>query len=396
MKRYFTLTIISLIVLTIFTACSGKKDSSGSSVEKTSGVASSPSSSGNSPKHGVKANGPIGSWKSSGKGFDTKVIAFGDGTFVAGGSDGLGFSTDGINWTNIPSRETISSMAYGNGTFVTNRGTAGVTYSTDKGKNWKVEFGKLKGGQVISSGYALPDGNVVSVETAEGIFNVTSVVFGNGIFVAAGGSEGKVAHSTDGINWTLVSLIDISYPYLVYGNGTFIATGEKFIKENDKDFFAKKFFQSTDGVNWKDVGEHPLYRMSIDTIAFGGGTFIAAGYDSHWNEKYETVYERKIIYSTDGLNWTGVDTDIDIRNITYGNGTFIATCETNYYDEKKDEKIYFTKIIYSTDNGRSWQTAMDLDPDLSIQAFAYGNGAFVAATWKENDDNCGWLYSTGH
>jgi uncharacterized repeat protein (TIGR02543 family) len=97
---------------------------------------------------------------------------------------------------------------------------------------------------------------------------------------------------------------------------------------------------------------------SIFGIAYGGGTFVAAGY--------------KMAYSANGTSWTAVSNSTfsgggDTRDIAYVNGRFVAVGSSGH-------------IAYSTDNGVTWtavanSTFGSLD---SIYAIAYGNGTFVA------------------
>jgi hypothetical protein len=136
---------------------------------------------------------PSGVWSS---------VKFGNGVFVAVGTNVVARSTDGITWTTgtIPTG-TYKELAFGNGIFVAVTGSAHAS-STD-GLTWTTR--------------AIPVGTNASF---------AGVVFGDGLFVVyhgAGNSNNMI--STDGINWnykifTLTSTSSLRTHG--YGNGMFI------------------------------------------------------------------------------------------------------------------------------------------------------------------------------
>jgi len=140
------------------------------------------------------------------------TCVFGNGVFVIMGynSTVAATSTDGVTWTQrtLPKQSFWSSLAYGNGTFVSSGpNTSGVTgsefvYSTDNGATWTA--GEMPTTQAYMS-----------------------MTYGNGYFCAVasnGGGIASTALSSDGINW--ISNPNNGYAYwqaVGYGNNTFVS-----------------------------------------------------------------------------------------------------------------------------------------------------------------------------
>jgi hypothetical protein len=153
---------------------------------------------------------------------------------VAFGSNKAAYSTNGINWTETPPFGGSSGIADGNGKFVA--------------------------------------GSVALHATSQGPAYTTYLVW-----------------STNGIDWNATAISNMSWPMIIgqrvpwnsitYGNGKFIAI----IK-----FFA---VYSTDGINWTEI----TLPSNADwrSVAYGNGKFVAVAYNSN-----------KAAYSTDGINWT--------------------------------------------------------------------------------------------
>jgi len=265
---------------------------------------------------------------------------------------------------------------------------------------------------------------------------IRAIAYGNGKFVA-GGEEGKMAYSTDGITWTAVTdstiwdLVENKKTYktsinaIAYGDGKFVAGGGY-----------GKMAYSTNGVTWTEVDVTSIFgsygNLSINAIAYGDGKFVAGAkggdsvmafssnginwtavaYDSIWEFVFIDVIFRshinaiaygdgkfvaggsgcKMAISTDGETWTalpdstilGFTIDMDyyygvpaITKIVYGNNKFIAE---SYYRNGK--------MAISTD-GVTW-TALDVtrifgSNSVPINTIAYGNGKFVTGRWTSTD-----------
>jgi len=239
---------------------------------------------------------------------DTSIfaIAFGNGTFVAGGGSGrMAYSSDGVNWTAAITPEPvvesslflsqIEAIAYGNGTFVVASNNGQMAYSSDNGVTWTM---------VANNPYAY----------AYGIAN--AIAYGNNTFVAVG-NNGEMAYSSDnGVTWTAVDTGTIfeftrtGYTYIAdiraiaYGNSKFVAVGKH-----------GKMATSTDGRTWTAVTDSTFGTGDIYTIAYGNGRFVAGG-------------QGGMATSTNGTTWTSVDTKTNqsgaVEAVAFGNDRFVA------------------------------------------------------------------------
>ena len=239
------------------------------------------------------SNGNTNQWQS---------VAYGNGKYVALGAIGNAYlaanSTDGINWTSystIP-YTSYSELAYGNGAFVA-VGNGKIVYSTDEGASWS------------------------SASVASNWWK--GVTYGDGKFVAVSeDGTNRVATSSDGINWTETSAPG-NYMWLAvtYGGGKYVAVSQ----QGDAMY-------SSDGTNWSttSVPETGVWN----SVAYGNGKFVA-------------VAGSKVIYSTDGINWSsGNNTTGYWKDITFGDGRFVAV--SNYQDSS-----YPAAAGHSTD-GDTW------------------------------------------
>ena len=224
---------------------------------------------------------------------------------------------------------------------------------------------------------------------------IQSIAYGDGKFVA-GGYDGKMAYSTDGINWNTVnSTFGTTEIYgIAYGDGKFVAVG-----------FYGRMAYSTDGVNWTAISNtnNTFGTSHIRGITWDGGKFVTVGQNG------------KMAYSTDGINWTAyatINSTSYYYCIAYGGGTFVVG-DSNYgrmaYSSDGvtwtiissgvfDTNGYINSIAwngnrfvavgnggrmgYSAD-GTTWNTVSNSTFGTSsvIQGIAYGNGRFVAVGW---------------
>jgi WD40 repeat protein len=143
------------------------------------------------------------------------AIAFGDGIFVAAGSDRghAAYSANGVYWTGITQTEEvfggwINGIAYGNGRFVAVGDNGKAAYTTTSPNDW-----------IAIVDTALPSGDA----------QLTPIAYGNGYFVM-GNRAGEASWSADGIIWTLIAdttFIDKESGIngITYGNGKFVLAG---------------------------------------------------------------------------------------------------------------------------------------------------------------------------
>ena len=231
-------------------------------------------------------------------------VAYAEGKFIAVGGAGQetmmrtikAYSNDGITWTAILDNYTRSwglpenkSIAYGNGKWVVGMSWDDMAYSTN-GETW------------------------TTISTGNG--ETKGIAFGSGKFVAVGTKSQTIrpiVYSADGIAWTSVDhkIFDGSINAIVYANGKFIAGGEN-----------GKMAYSKDGITWAEISDSQFPGNRIDSIVYGAGKFVAVGTAS------------KIAYSEDGITWTAMATNEipfpdnyptgNIYSIVYGGGRFVV------------------------------------------------------------------------
>jgi hypothetical protein len=260
----------------------------------------------------------------------------GDQKFVAVGGQGkMAYSADGETWTAIPAGTTAGTSKFGTTSIIeriTYGGTAGnekfvavggdgkMAYSPD-GVNWT----------------GIPGGTGAGTSTF-GTITIYGIAWGgpsgNEKFVA-GDYSGKMAYSSDGVNWTAIpagtgagtSTFGGSVIWEIAwvgpaGNQKFIAGGA-----------SGKMAYSSDGVNWTGIPAGTGAGQStfgtndyIEGIAWGGPS---------GNQKFVAGSDNgRMAYSPDGVNWTGIPAGTGagtstfgtslIFGIAYGNDKFVA------------------------------------------------------------------------
>lgn len=195
--------------------------------------------------------------------------------------------------------------------------------------------------------------------------NWQDIAYGNGKYVALEKYGSAIAHSTDGVSWSVV------YPpqgaewgytqpsQLAFGQGvfSFIANGQEAVTP----------WYSTDGATWTRGTVNGSSQGTLSVVefysayfnlAYGNGVFVTTT-DNNSGCLYAT--------STDGINWTQPQQggqigqgQIDLDDLAYVNDKFIGVSSNN------------GMIIYST-NGTSWSITYPPEGqgEMSI-AYAFG------------------------
>jgi hypothetical protein len=228
------------------------------------------------------------------------VLAYGSGKFLAGGYSKIVQYTDSTGWANV------------NHPFGGNYNYRAIAYGGGR---------FVVGGDSGKMAWSTDGGENWTVVTNSPMTSIINAIAygsdGNAVsrFVVGGGN-GKIAWSTDGENWTAVTdstfKTDFGYIYAIaYGGGKFVAVG--YDGPNDTN---GKMAYSPDGMNWTTVANNTFGNSPIIAIAYGNGKFVAGGASG------------KMATSPDGVTWTAVTNSpfgtTGIRAITYGDGMFIA------------------------------------------------------------------------
>ena len=191
--------------------------------------------------------------------------------------------------------------------------------------------------------------------------NSSSVVFGNGIFVAVAyqtnittNKYSRVLTSSNGLNWANIptqtsSVMDNAWRSVTYGNGTFVAVASS--------GFGTRVMTSQDGTNWRNR-QSPADN-SWNSVTYGNGLFVAVA---------STGTGDRVMTSTDGIAWTSRNAaiDDDWQSVSYGNGRFVAVANSGN-----------TNSVMTSTDGINW-TAGTVPSGNNWISVTYGNGRFVA------------------
>jgi hypothetical protein len=262
-------------------------------------------------------------------------MAYGNGTFVGYGGGIWLVSHDGTNWTIYATPPFIyqGGVAYGNGQFMafgTNtQNKANYILQSTNGMNW------------------------TPIYTSSNI--LSAAAYGNNTWVFVWKNEIVTANETLGTNWNWSDYQPNFTPACItYANGVF-AIGANFL--NNYTFFS--FFSSSDGITWQYNSSLPsliqdnsfnyYYHwryVSLEKIAFGNGVFVATAQYTYFADADK--YNPRIFTSSDLVNWvssfsqTNIYSESSIFRIVFGGNQFIAS---GFYNS-----------IYSSMDGYTWVT----------------------------------------
>lgn len=217
------------------------------------------------------------------------AVAFGNGLFIAPSQLGVSSSANGIAWTDqlLDSAQHLAAVAYGNGTWVIvddrflYNDVLSFYVSTTDGGAWAQQLTTVPYSQPTS--IAFGNGTFVTVGygglvatatdpatwTERDLGSVTdlgliAVAYADGRFVAVTNS-GKAYRSTDGTTWTKATVTVNALYGITYGNGVYVAVGA-----------AGSIFTSPNAATWtRRTWSGP--GADFEEIAFGGNRFVASG-----------------------------------------------------------------------------------------------------------------------
>ena len=181
---------------------------------------------------------------------------------------------------------------------------------------------------------------------------INGLVYGNGLFVAAGNS-GEILTSPNAVTWTQRTTPSTTKRTSVaYGNGRFVAAGN----------YPQPLWGSADGINWSVITP-PSQVTYIRGIVFANNQFVAAG--SNTDGSILTFWT-----SPDGINWTNrpaPGTGI-VNDIAYGNGIYLIVAQNGR--------------VWTSPDGITWSDTLLGPPTIGgppIAKVTFGNGIFLLA-----------------
>ena len=302
----------------------------------------------------------------------SSVVFDGEKFLMVGSPGSLFISTNSSTWTNLATRifspaESLRGVAFGAGTFVA-VGNQGLLANSRDGKNW----------------HRLPAPATAPTPTGPAAVQFTAIAYGNGKFVASG-SGGVVQISPDGTNWsTIPDLPRTNLTTSFFGTGRFLVGGE-----------GGTILTSTDGSSWHATAvEIPFNTFTVSSFCSNHELFLASGIGATWRSYDATNWTRipeltgnlrscaygagrfvvsagtSLYTSPDGTNWVrfrSTDRNWPSR-LYYLRDTFLGT------DLAGD--------LRSSSDGTNWVSQFPRIGD-TINSFAYASDTFLMlAGWK--------------
>ena len=243
---------------------------------------------------------------------------------------------------------------------------------------------------------------------------------GTGNYVAIGSDSvlNNIQYSSDGINWSPATYdfvhFDIGY-CIAYGNGIWVAGGSSYTNNYntlyyatspsgtyypcnntfsqtsvnvlyvanfslfiaigiDYDSYSLKY--SSDGINWNNANNqfinydtfYGYSQLAYSPDIGENGVIVAFSYDINGNSQK---------YSYDGINWLNGNGPIDVNDVVYSNGIFMATGK--YGNIISNDGIHWTQAFVATGSTGGLNTQGD-------KVASDGNGNWVAVG-EDNNSN---------
>ena len=305
------------------------------------------------------------------------AVEYGNGLFVASGDSGkILTSTDGINWTPQTSNMTssLNYVKFVNGNFISTSSVSGKFVTSTDGVTWtavQTSFNGLVGITYANGKYYIAE-----------YYNNSSCTSSN---------LNRIITSSDLVNWSTITTAGAGYSFeLIYANNRFLISQACAVVQT-----------STDGTNWTKVSlgisnenflgaaffnnqyyvfskENNLYASS-DAATWSSGTKLFDTTVSHAFPRLKTVNNRlfafvmnsfsnvKLKSTTNGTTWTDlIETPVGsetLNDVTYGSGKYVAVSSTGK--------------IHTSGDGVAWDYQGGLSSS-ALQDITYGNGQFIA------------------
>lgn len=207
-------------------------------------------------------------------------------------------------------------------------------------------------------------------------------------------STSKAAYSTTGLGWTSVSLpIAQEWKGLCYGNGMFVAVGNAnttFYKDDNTGWDdAMCTAISYTGKAWTKVPKSNIV-LSFTYLCYGNGKFVAI------NDE-----DRKLYYSNDGTEWHPISCPVislnirSINSLIFGNDLFVISVNNYVYYSKNlydwdstyvgSSYIYYGNGKFHMGSKYSYDCKTWYDYPYNISSGVYGNDRWISGstTWTD-------------
>lgn len=269
---------------------------------------------------------------------DFTAVAADGNTVIAFSKNICAYSTDGgESWTEstLPSEiatdKVWSGALIADGVWLAWGGSGGILSSSDQGNSWTVS------------------------PLYRSYIGVGGVVYGNGVFVAAG-DQGYGARSTDGMSWSSHKWFEGGDYTVSFGDGTFVAATDR---------ISDYWFYSTDGNNWYESSAYPAVD-GFTKLTFGNGHFVV------FNNKGESFSTQ---ISQNGNIWSDLATNVK----------WDGTASKNLIKFENDRFFIFQTIekentetqgCWISLDGLDWMWSEISNSPISFSDFAYSNGTY--------------------
>ncbi len=282
-----------------------------------------------------------------------------------------------VNIDKVVSKVNWRSITYGANGFVAigNRGERAVFIQSTDGNNWRVRYSNSDGEFWKSIAYGAGKYVVLSREenyiatSTDGIrwnlaehnnidnYNWTSITYGaNGFVAVSKNSDGAILYSKDGNNWGIAyQNLNRNLSSVAYGNGMYVAVSDR----------SNTIIRSSDGRKWSKSENK---EQSIKSSKWGAITYF---------ENHFFIIGTSTAFSTDGINWKSAG-NLPNKNwnatVAYGNGKIVSL------SKKKGVQNFVTVGNFFKYADLSFQGKAiknDIIDNVSNLTFNFSNSAFV-------------------
>ena len=177
-----------------------------------------------------------------------------------------------------------------------------------------------------------------------GTTNISSVAYGNGVWVAAGANATLRTSTNDGVTWnTQTSNFGTSgISSVAYGNGVWVAGGLNGALRTSTD----------NAVTWNTQTSN-FGTTNIRSVAYGNGVWVAGGFGgaSDFGAPLRTSTNDGVTWNTQTSNFIGSGGP-SIVSVAYGNGVWVAGGEGGTARISSD--TVFNIVASTTVGGYTW------------------------------------------